>query len=69
MLKPTDMENVGGQHSRYALVIAVAKRARQIAAETDEKNIIVTEKPVSSAVNDFMSGEYKLYSPNAAEDN
>ena len=40
MLRPTDIENIKGDQSRYAVVIAVAKRARQIADESEEKNII-----------------------------
>ncbi|HPU59165.1 MAG TPA: DNA-directed RNA polymerase subunit omega [Candidatus Avimonas sp.] len=59
MLKPTDFDaqiNV----NRYALVIAVAKRAREIADEAEEKNIILTEKPVSLAVHDFETGSYKI---------
>ena len=60
MLRPTDIEQIKGSESRYAVVIAVAKRARQIADETEEKNIIITEKPVSLAINDFRRGEYTI---------
>lgn len=59
MLKPTGFDaqiNV----NRYALVIAVAKRAREIADEAEEKNVILTEKPVSLAVYDFENGSYKI---------
>lgn len=60
MLRPTDIEQIKGSESRYAVVIAVAKRARQIADEAEEKNIIITEKPVSLAINDFRRGEYTI---------
>ncbi len=60
MLRPTDIEQIKGNESRYAVVIAVAKRARQIADEAEEKNIIITEKPVSLAINDFRRGEYTI---------
>lgn len=60
MLKPTDIENIQGNQSRYAVVIAVAKRARQIASEAEEKGIIMTEKPVSLAIDDFTSGQYRI---------
>lgn len=60
MLRPTDIEKIKGKNSRYAVVVAVAKRARQIASEAEEKNIIMTEKPVSMAINDFAKGEYKI---------
>ena len=63
MLKPTDLDNIKGNQSRYALVIAVAKRARQIASEAEGKNIIMTEKPVSLSIDDFTSGQYKILPP------
>ncbi|MDD3692342.1 MAG: DNA-directed RNA polymerase subunit omega [Oscillospiraceae bacterium] len=63
MLKPTDIDNIKGNHSKYAVVIAVAKRARQIAIEADEKNEAMTEKPVSLAIDDFISGRYKILPP------
>ncbi len=60
MLRPTDIETIKGDQSRYAMVIAVAKRARQIASESEDKNIILTEKPVSLAIQDFTKKEYKV---------
>ena len=62
MLRPTDIEKIRGNNSRYAVVLAVAKRARQIAADAEAKNIIITEKPVSLAIKDFSDGEYKIMS-------
>ena len=64
MLKPTDIEKLKGTDSRYAVVIAVAKRAREISQDAEDKNIILTEKPVSLAINDFTEGDYKLMYPN-----
>lgn len=60
MLRPTDIEKIKGDNSRYAVVVAVAKRARQIASEAEDKNMIITEKPVSLAINDFAKGDYKI---------
>lgn len=60
MLKPTDIEKLKGNQSLYAVVIAVAKRAREIAEDAEEKNVILTEKPVSLAITDFTEGDYKL---------
>ncbi|HIW73941.1 MAG TPA: DNA-directed RNA polymerase subunit omega [Firmicutes bacterium] len=68
MLRPTDIEQIKGNNSRYAVVIAVAKRAREIADEAEEKNIIITEKPVSLAINDFRGGEYKILPVKDEED-
>ena len=64
MLKPTDIENLKGKDIRYAVVISVAKRAREISQDAEDKNIILTEKPVSLAINDFTEGDYKLMYPN-----
>lgn len=49
--------------SRYSLVIATAKRAREIANEAEEENIILTEKPVSIALDEILKGEYEIIEP------
>lgn len=46
--------------SRYSLVIATAKRAREISDEALEKGEIITEKPVSLALDEFMSGNREI---------
>lgn len=63
MLKPTDIENLKGNDSRYAVVIAIAKRAREIAEDAENNNVILTEKPVSMAISDFTDGDYRLMYP------
>lgn len=63
MLKPTDIENLKGNDSRYAVVIAIAKRAREIAEEAEANSVILTEKPVSMAISDFTDGDYRLMYP------
>lgn len=63
MLKPNDIERLKGKESRYAVVIAVAKRAREIAENAEENSVILTEKPVSMAINDFTDGDYKMMFP------
>ena len=60
MLRPTDIEDLKGNNSRYAVVVGVAKRARDIADEAEQKGIILVEKNVSLAIRDFKKGEYKL---------
>ena len=53
-----DLRNVlKNNMSRYSLVTAVAKRAREIALEAEEKEEILTEKPVSMALDEIISGE------------
>jgi DNA-directed RNA polymerase subunit omega len=63
MLNPKDIEKLKGKESRYAVVIAIAKRAREIAENAEENSVILTEKPVSMAVNDFTEGDYKMMFP------
>ena len=60
MLNPRDIEKLKGKDSRYAVVIAVAKRAREIAEKAENDSVILTEKPVSMAIVDFTEGDYKL---------
>lgn len=60
MLRPTDIEKIQGKNSRYAVVIGVAKRAREIADKAEQEQTILLEKPVSMAIEDFESGDYKL---------
>ena len=50
MIKPiADLLTEPGQ-SRYALCVGVSKRAREIAAEAEDKGEILDEKPVELAV-------------------
>lgn len=44
--------------SRYSLVVATAKRARDIAEIAKAEGEIIVEKPVSLAVQDFQEGKY-----------
>lgn len=67
MLRPTDIEKLKGNESRYAVVVGVAKRARQIADEAESEGTILIEKTVSLAINDFKSGDYKLSVPEIEE--
>lgn len=63
MLRPTDIEKLKGNKSRYAVVVGVAKRAREIASKAEEENQILIEKPVSLAVADLTEGDYKIMMP------
>lgn len=60
MLRPSVSEIISKNESCYSLVIAVAKRARDIADELFENNMMLEEKPVKTAVNDIASGRYKI---------
>ena len=57
MLKPSDNMIRTPHRSYYSLVIAVAKRARQIA-----------EAAVDLAVHDFVDNKYKIIEPDSFED-
>ena len=69
MLRPTDIENLKGNESRYAVVVGVAKRARQIAEEAENEGVVLIEKCVSLAINDFTNGDYKIVVPGITEEN
>ena len=63
MLNP-DLRNVLKNHvSRYSLVIAAAKRAREISENAEEAHEIMTEKPVSIAINEIIDGKYVVVEP------
>ena len=60
MLRPAVSQLITKNESYYSLVIAVAKRARQIADELYENNMMLEEKPVKSAVEEFATGRCRL---------
>ena len=61
MLAPKDIEELQGKNSRYAVVVGVAKRARQIAEEAEENKEILVDKTVSLAIKDFKDGNCSLF--------
>jgi len=58
MLNPAIGKLLNSEQSKYAIVIAVAKRARKIAEENEKQSEIINEKPVNTAINDIASGKY-----------
>lgn len=59
-----DLKNVLKNHlSRYSLVTATAKRARQISDKALENGEIMVEKPVSIALDEIVEGKYKVIEP------
>ena len=63
-----DLTNVLEKYeSRYSLVSATAKRAREIAAEAKEDGIILEEKPVSLALDEIIAGAINIVEPNDAK--
>ena len=67
MLRPAVNQIITKNESCYSLVIAVAKRAREISSELYENNEILEEKPVKTAVEDIASGRYKIVYNDKAE--
>ncbi len=59
-----DLSSVLSNHmSRYSLVRATAKRAREISEEAEDDGIILIEKPVSIAIDEIIEGKYKIIEP------
>ena len=52
-----------GKASRYALVIGVAKRARQITQEFEDEKIITDEKAVLKAIDEIKNHKIGLLQP------
>lgn len=63
MSKPSVDDMLAGRTSRYALVIAVAKRAREISSEAEANEEILLEKPVNIAIRDFVNHKYAINEP------
>jgi DNA-directed RNA polymerase subunit omega len=63
MFNPDLSPVLKGHTSRYSLVTATAKRAREISLEAEENNEILLEKPVSLALEDFLEGRYEIVEP------
>ena len=60
MLRPAVVQILKNNESYYSLVLAVAKRARQITEIAFEDKAVLDEKPVKTAVEEFAAGDYKL---------
>ena len=68
MLRPTDIEELKGDNSRYAMVVGVAQRARQIVDGAKDTGEIIIEKPVSLAIEDFKTGDFKIFAKDQSTD-
>ena len=66
MCKPTEKE-VKNAQNKYALVIGVAKRAREITEEYEKNFEILVEKPVLLASEEFKEKKI-IIKPNKADD-
>ena len=55
MLRPAMSDMLDENEDVYAFVVAVAKRAREIANEAEERHEILEEKPVQMAVDELYA--------------
>ncbi|MGN0607850.1 MAG: DNA-directed RNA polymerase subunit omega [Oscillospiraceae bacterium] len=60
MLRPTLAQIATKGESYYSVVIAVAKRAREITDELCSKEQILEQKPVKTAIEEFAARKYLI---------
>lgn len=60
MVKPTTAELLEKTDSKFRLVIATAKRARQIANGSEKLTDIEDESPVTIAANEIAEGKVQI---------
>ncbi len=78
MLNPSIDEMLEISGSRYTLIVATAKRAKEIlnankgseSGTSDEIDMTIDEfeKPVSRAIRDIYSGAYEIYTQEESEE-
>lgn len=67
MLRPSIDNMFSGKESKYALVIGVAKRAREITEDLIKTNTQETEKTVNMAIRDFKNHKYTILEPDVKD--
>ena len=60
MLRPAMSEILERKQDCYTFVVAVAKRARETADQSEEQHEILEMKPVKLSVDEFAEGKSKL---------
>lgn len=60
MIKPIADLILTPEQSRYSLVVAVSKRAREISEEAEKNRTILEEKPVEIAVREYVNHKYTM---------
>ena len=56
-----------GKQSKYALVVGVSKRAREITRKFEEEGTVTEDKPVLLAIDEIKNHEISLYEPDEDE--
>ena len=62
MLEPAMKGLLTHIDNRYMLVNIAAKRARDIAVNAEEKEVSLSDKPVTLALNDIIAGKVSVVS-------
>ncbi len=62
MLEPAMKDLLTHIDNRYMLVNIAAKRARDIAVNAEEKDVSLSDKPVTLALNDIIAGKVSVVS-------
>lgn len=60
MLRPSMYQIIDKHDSYYEFVVAVSQRARDIASDAERDGILMEEKPVKLAVEEFASGKIRV---------
>ena len=60
-------ELFAGKQSKYALVVGVAKRAREITQTFEEEQIVTEDKPVLIAIKEIEGHEINILEPDEDE--
>ena len=68
MLKLSVNDLIRGDENCYSFVVAISKRARQIADHEREEEIIADEKPVQQAVDEYMEGKFAIVQPDLEQE-
>ena len=64
MLKYDTRALLKNDQSYYSLVVAIARRAREIAEEAQREKEIITEKPVQLAIDELVARKIRIVEPN-----
>lgn len=60
-------ELFAGKQSKYALVVGVSKRARQITQTFEDEGVVTEEKPVLLAIDEIKNHEINILEPDENE--
>lgn len=60
-------ELFAGKQSKYALVVGVSKRARQITKSFEDEGIVTEDKPVLLAIDEIKNHQINILEPDDDE--